>query len=965
MSVNKNLNRYNFFNISILIFLCVMVVSCRPALGSSWYSHSALGTENKTIIVKSITIKGVTIYPEENGEDFIGRVNVTDSELFPEDIEVFAVDKKNRKIDVSVIVKGEGGQAHLQEGSSVTVPIKIRDKNNPNVEVQKFLFLEQDSSMGGGGSDYNPKDPHGNTKFIIKITTESEEVDPWVYYKEGAPDTYDTDNFSTSKFDDWILNMTSINSEDVASYIFKPGTWQGENPAICSGPQISPGALNSAWNLQYYMYTSRFERWKNENGFDPNLNSEEQEKEKRFVFFKFTGNATGSSLNNSMFCLDTYSKFLFFYSEPAKKKKVLGHYIPSDWQDYAAPDKGVHVKSDIPFYKTDPVGFVKEDGSVVIYAQAQTNIAKAEYGPQQNPAYTEPAGKKSNKEGFSPYRNPTITVIKKTLIKTPNPKYTAVQPVILEQPKDVYAALNSPTEIKFEVKVAEVPEVPEGEQLSYQWYKSDNKNDDGTAVIDGINSVYTISDTSEETKCYFYCIVKNKNTQNGKTEESKTDYAKCHITAGDLQVDAAYPIIKENPKNHIVRMNSSSEITLKVRAESLDNGTLSYQWFKALNENDAGTEIENAVNADYTFRPDTAAAGILYYYCLVTNTNTAVSGEQTATRKSLYAKVEVEEVYKIEFSVAGGGGSLTALYRGKPIKSGDYIKKDEKIKFIASPEDGFYVKEWVNINPVQGLQDMTLAELTVVNNVNISVAFERRMRLTIRPKIKNESLKSWSTAGWVDHGNHKYIDGAHFAHDLAVTLTANGNTDNIQWKYEFPIEGSGSGGWFSGGYGEYVKDEDYIKVGFYKADNNFVLAKDFSGFSEMNILFKTYLIKSNRLDHWRSEWTTTGGGPVYPKQPLDNNSIIKLVYNETAGKWSLDAAALQLNQPERVTISYDENFTLADGEEKDFVITYTVNNNGYKHDEDKKYKDVDDGGENEASTRSKGTVKVIYTISWK
>ena len=149
MSVNKNLNRHNFFNISILIFLCIMVNSCRPALGSSWYPHSALGTENKAIIVKSITIKGVTIYPEENGEDFIGRVNVTDSELFPEDIEVFAVDKKNKKIDVSVIVKGEGGQAHLQEGISVTVPIKIRDKNNPNIEVQKFLFLEKDSSMGG------------------------------------------------------------------------------------------------------------------------------------------------------------------------------------------------------------------------------------------------------------------------------------------------------------------------------------------------------------------------------------------------------------------------------------------------------------------------------------------------------------------------------------------------------------------------------------------------------------------------------------------------------------------------------------------------------------------------------------------------------------------------------------------------------------------------------------------------
>ena len=955
MSVNKNLNRHNFFNISILIFLYIMVVSCRPALGSSWYPHSALGTENKAIIVKSITIKGVTIYPEENGEDFIGRVNVTDSELFPEDIEVFAVDKKNKKIDVSVIVKGEGGQAHLQEGISVTVPIKIRDKNNPNIEVQKFLFLEQDSSMGGGGSDYNPQDPHGNSKFIVKITTQSEEVDPWLYYKDGAPDIYDTDNFSTSKFDNWILNMTSINSADVASYIFKSGTWQGENPAICSGPQISPGAMNSAWNLRYYMYTSRFERWKDENGFNPNLNSEEQEKEKRFVFFKFTGNATGSSLNNSMFCLDKYSKFLFFYSEPAKKKKLLGHYIPSDWQDYAAPTKDLHVQSDIPFYKTDPVGFVKENGEVIIYEQAQTNIAKAEYGPQQNPAYTEPAGKKSNKEGFSPYRNPTITVIKKTLIKTPNPKYTAVQPVILEQPKDVYAVLNSPTEIKFEVKAAEVPE---GEQLSYQWYKSDNKNDDGTAVIDGINSVYTISDTSEETKCYFYCIVKNKNTQNGKTEESKTDYAKCHITAGDLQVDAAYPIIKENPKNHIVRMNSSSEITLKVRAESLDNGALSYQWFKALNENDAGTEIENAVNADYTFRPDTAAAGILYYYCLVTNTNTAVSGEQTATRKSLYAKVEVEEVYKIEFSVAGGGGSLTALYRGKPIKSGDYIKKDEKIKFIASPEDGFYVKEWVNINPVQGLQDMTLAELTVVNNVNISVAFERRMRLKITPKIENESLQSWSTADG-DHFNHKYIDGVHISHKSAVQVSGGSNVTK-SWDHMFPIKNK-SGKWII------VKSEDFINIGTAKSAESGWLNTEFSSFTDLKISLTNYLLKANRHDYWYAEWTTLGGGDVYPLQAIDDNSVFPLVYDETTGMWTVDKANVNIKRsddiplpaefagtkpnPDRkisykgVTITYDENFTLRDGEEKDFVITYEVDN----HDE----------------TRSKGKIKVIYTISWK
>ena len=86
-------------------------------------------------------------------------------------------------------------------------------------------------------------------------------------------------------------------------------------------------------------------------------------------------------------------------------------------------------------------------------------------------------------------------------------------------------------------------------------------------------------------------------------------------------------------------------------------------------------------------------------------------------------------------------------------------------------------------------------------------------------------------------------------------------------------------------------------------------------------------------------------GQVYPKQPLDNNSVIKLIYNEAAGKWRLDTGTTSIQQPEHVTITYDKNFTLDDGEEKDFVITYKV--------------------DNEQGTKSKGTVKVIYTISWK
>ena len=383
---------------------------------------------------------------------------------------------------------------------------------------------------------------------------------------------------------------------------------------------------------------------------------------------------------------------------------------------------------------------------------------------------------------------------------------------------------------------------------------------------------------------------------------------------------------------------------------------------------ESGTEVEKYKNV--TFK---ATAHDGYYLDHWDGWEGAsAAGENDTVQVKVLNKVSVKAVFKRLYPVVFASndenkGTVTAKVNGESIESGTKVREGQNVTFTATPKPGFCVKDWKGATPQTAVPQKEPMEATIAVSgpITVNVDFAKIMRLTVTPKIQNVDLQSWSTAGWADHKNHKYIDGAHFAHDLAVTVNANGDTGNIQWKYDFPFEGSGSGGWFDGGYGEYVKENDYIELGGDKADNNFVLAKDFSDFSEMDIVFKTYLIKSNRLDYWRSEWTTAGGGPVYPKQPLDNNSIIKLVYNETTGTWRLDAAALQLNQPERVTISYDENFTLADGEEKDFVITYTVNNNGYKHDEDKKYKNVDDGGENEASTRSKGTVKVIYTIGWK
>jgi hypothetical protein len=74
-----------------------------------------------------------------------------------------------------------------------------------------------------------------------------------------------------------------------------------------------------------------------------------------------------------------------------------------------------------------------------------------------------------------------------------------------------------------------------------------------------------------------------------------------------------------------------------VTAASPDGGTLSYQWHSR-----AGgewTAISGATAASYT--PPTSAAGVVYYYVRVTNTNSSLSGIKTATANSEAAAVTV------------------------------------------------------------------------------------------------------------------------------------------------------------------------------------------------------------------------------------------------------------------------------------------------------------------------------------
>ena len=269
----------------------------------------------------------------------------------------------------------------------------------------RSIDSDKKPSIEGDNNEEIPQQPQDPGAYT--------EVNPFEYFNENYV-------YPASKFDEWVLYMTAISKENVASYRFEAITsWQnsgngeylyvGQNG---KGSVIGEGQLNKAWDLKYYVYKTRQDRWAKSNRFNPNLTTEEAAKQKRFCFYRFTGEASASThLDNSTFCVDTYSKFLFFYSEPAVIS-TLG--VPSNWQDYDAPSTGKHTHRDKKFYEYDPVGYVMEDGTVVIYNWFKAKIMGNDYSPVMNPKYKLPAkaGKAGEKgyPGYSPYKYETLKI---------------------------------------------------------------------------------------------------------------------------------------------------------------------------------------------------------------------------------------------------------------------------------------------------------------------------------------------------------------------------------------------------------------------------------------------------------------------------------------------------------------------------------------------------------------------------
>jgi len=818
--------------------------------------------------------------------------------------------------ELEIIVEGKEGE--YSQWKKVVHVVKEGSNESPSPDNPDDENVNPDNPEPEVPQLTNPKDENGNEKFIVKLNVTEQIIDPFDYFKENAG------GFSAMEFDGWILNMTGMTSDNVASYAFLPGAWEAGNPPTCTSPDIGKGQFNHTWNLKYYKYKDQNERW--EGRYAPTLDDVEKKRRERFLFFKFTGDAAmGTHLDNSMFCVDTVTKFLFYYSAP---RDISSFGVPSNWRDYDEPSEGSHVHSDVPFYMTDPVGYVEKDGKCVIYGWCKQHIRKNDYTPSIDKSFRKVATRRPGGYGYSPYKD-KIKKVKKERVVQANPEYTAEKPFIISQSGSVYLTVDSTEDAVVSVKVKDAPEK---EELSYQWYTNAVNQTEGSTAIDGATKALHKFE-KQVMDVYCWCVVTNKNTENAKIAVTTSQAVKVRIakSAEDLKIDAETPIITEHPKSskHSFVEGKNVEVSLQVKVRKPnDKGVLSYQWFENSQETaEGGKNIEGATEA--TYKASISDAGTKYYYCEVTNTNEKATGEKKVSIASAVAKVEVEELYELSVSCVGEG-TLTVF--GAEDAKRVVLRKDQqkeiKVKigtelvFIAKEKQGWKIEKWEGIS---ALKDEKTAQMEIKSKDDVkdgvSVNFTiipREGKLGIRDVIiTNINLggrrfdvgpwgadcPDWCYLGWSIHTSYQDDDADHSFQQL--------------WNHKTDVYVKGKGASSVSLPSEKIREE---KIKFYNKK------------------------PSLKLNPELRKWDVGAFGKWTHAQFISklDESVIEFEYDDIKDCWKVKNKKDDYNI-EDVRVEFDEGFVLRRGQEKVFKVLYEVNN---------------------PRNYATGSIEVAYALSW-
>lgn len=300
--------------------------------------------------------------------------------------------------------------------------------------------------------------------------------------------------------------------------------------------------------------------------------------------------------------------------------------------------------------------------------------------------------------------------------------------------------------------------VGDGGTLTYQWYRSADGNTEKGTAVEGASDTLFEASTREAGIWYYYCVVTNTNEQadGKKTAQTVSKAVSVMVTEPrQITVDAAKPVVEWISGGGA--FNQGDPAVLEIKASVEDGGTLSYQWYRSEDGSaESGTALDGAT--ENTYHPSTDAAGTVYYYCVVTNTNEQVNGEKTAQAVSEAVQVTVQQpvpevekaqkpqvegpvggtfyesdafVLKVKASVSDGGMLTYQWYRNK-----EKIEGATKAEYMPPVGTAYYYCVVININQQATLEKTAY---TVSNAVEVTVKEGDRPKSAAKPEVSGPS----------------------------------------------------------------------------------------------------------------------------------------------------------------------------------------------------------------------------------
>ena len=162
--------------------------------------------------------------------------------------------------------------------------------------------------------------------------------------------------------------------------------------------------------------------------------------------------------------------------------------------------------------------------------------------------------------------------------------------------------------------------------LSYEWFeleKYGNKDGRSIGTTPSVKLNKKLPDGESEKIFYYYVVVTNtiEDNNDGGIKVSSITSSVILVTV-DSKIHAQLPTITVQPESYNGSLSDGdNSFTLVVDAINSDDGTLSYQWYKANDSSVEGIAIDGATSKEYVLDLTSVDEWVSnYFYCKVTNT---------------------------------------------------------------------------------------------------------------------------------------------------------------------------------------------------------------------------------------------------------------------------------------------------------------------------------------------------------